>query len=240
MRHTPPLGTRFFFATSLLPCPYLPGRLERRVVTELAGRDVEAFHDTLSAAGFRRSHDIAYAPACPDCTACRAVRIVTEGFRDRPWQRRIRRANADLGVSARPAIATREQYELFAAYEAARHGDGDMAHMDFLDYAALIENTPVATRLLEFRSDGRLLGACLVDTLGDGLSCVYSFFDPTETRRSLGSHMILWVVEQAVAADLPFVYLGFYVAGCRKMSYKTRFQPLEVYTPAGWEPFCDA
>lgn len=240
MKHTPPNGTRFFFATSLLPCPYLPGRLERRVVTELAGRDVDTFHDVLSAAGFRRSHDIAYAPACPDCAECKAVRVVADAFVESKWQKRVRRINADLTVSARTPVSTREQYELFAAYETARHGDGDMAHMDFLDYAALVENTPVDTRLLEFRRDDHLLGVCIVDSLRDGLSCVYSFFDPSERRRSLGSQMILWVLETARMAGLPYVYLGFHVAGCRKMAYKTRFQPLEVFTPMGWERFSGA
>lgn len=230
------LGTRFFFATGLMPCPYLPGRLERRIVTELSGRQAARLHDMLSLAGFRRSHDIAYAPACPDCDECRAVRVRAAEYRPTRAMRRVLRINADIAAIGVPPVATDEQYALFAAYQAARHTAGEMARMDASDYRALVENSPVDTRLVEFRLDGVLVGCCLIDRLGDGLSAVYSFFDSALGRRSLGSLMILWCIRETAALGLPYTYLGFWVAGCSKMAYKARFQPLEVYAPDGWRP----
>lgn len=229
------LGTRFFFATGLMPCPYLPDRLERRIVTELAGRDAAALHDQLSLAGFRRSHDVAYAPACPTCDECKAVRVVATDYRPSRSMRRVLNANAGLrGRDVKP-IATDEQFALFAAYQAARHASGEMARMDAADYRALVEDSPVDTRLVEFRNDENVLfGCCLIDRLADGLSAVYSFFDPAVQQRSLGSLMILWTIEETRSLGLPYTYLGFWVAGCSKMSYKARFQPLEVCTPEGW------
>ncbi len=235
MRQDAYLHTRFFFATGLMPCPYLPGRLERRVVTELGGRDAAELHDTLSLAGFRRSHDIAYAPACPDCSACRAVRVIAGDYKPSRSMQRILRANADLSVSVQPPMATDEQYQLFAEYQATRHGAGEMARMDAADYRALIENSPVETEIAEFRDkDGTLLASCLFDRLSDGLSAVYSFFDPNQTRRSLGSHMILWTIERTQAQGLPYTYLGYWIDGCQKMAYKARFQPIEAHSETGW------
>lgn len=235
MRQEPILGTRFFFATGLMPCPYLPGRLERRLVTELGGHDAPKVHEVLSNAGFRRSHDIAYAPACPDCDECRAVRVVVGEFKPSRSMRRILNANADLKAEIVPPRATDEQYEVFAAYQAVRHGSGEMARMDGADYRALIENSPVETQLAEFRDgENRLIACCLADYLSDGVSAVYSFFDPDQSRRSLGSEMILWTIQQAVESGLPYAYLGYWIADCRKMSYKARFRPIEVHRPGGW------
>lgn len=241
MRHNALPDARFFFATAPLPCPYLPNRVERRVVTELFGRDAARLHDQLSLAGFRRSHSIVYAPACTGCDACRAVRIVSDRFSaDRRSFKRIWRDNHDLIADIRPPVATEEQYRLFMRYQSDRHTGGDMAKMDFLDYQALVEDTPVETHVIEFRApDGRLVAACLTDRLGDGLSAVYSFYDPKDTRASLGTYMILWLVEHSRAMGLPYVYLGFWIAGCGKMSYKARFQPLEIHSPDGWVPFVE-
>jgi len=237
MKHEAFLGTRFFFATGLMPCPYLPGRLERRIVTELSGRGAAALHDLLSLAGFRRSHDIAYAPACPACDECKAVRVLAGDYRPNRSMRRVLNANADLCARDVRPVATDEQFALFAAYQMARHASGEMARMDAADYRALVEDSPVETRLVEFRDgDGTLVGCCLIDRLGDGLSAVYSFFDPALGRRSLGSLMILWTLRETRTLGLPYTYLGFWVAGCSKMSYKARFQPLEVHTPDGWVP----
>lgn len=237
MRHKPEDSARFFYATAPMPCPYLPGRVERRLVTELAGRNVAQFHDTLSQAGFRRSHGIAYVPVCEDCSACATVRIVVPGFRRTRSHRRVWAANADLTATIVPSESTAEQFRLFSAYQHSRHGGGDMARMDFYDYQALIEDTPVETEMIEFRDPGgTLVAACLADRLSDGLSAVYSFFEPGHASRSLGTHMILWMVDQAAREGLAHVYLGFWVADCRKMSYKVRFQLLEAYTPQGWRP----
>ncbi|MEO5337656.1 MAG: arginyltransferase [Magnetospirillum sp. WYHS-4] len=237
MKHEPLQRTRFFFVTTPLPCPYFPDRLERRVVTELTGREAGRFHDLLSLAGFRRSHGVAYVPACPGCSACIPVRIVADRFAmSRTW-RRVHNANADVTAAFMSATATDEQFSLFASYQKTRHGDGDMNRMDMADYRALIEDTPINTRVAEFRdADGRLIAACLTDLLEDGLSAVYSFFDPDPAldRHSLGSYMILWLVEQARSIGLPYVYLGFWIKDCRKMSYKSRFRPVEHLTPEGW------
>ncbi len=235
MKHTPSPGTRFYFSTPPLPCPYLPDRLERRVVTELGGHDADRLHDVLSRAGFRRSHGVAYAPACSHCEACKAVRVLAAEFVPSRTQRKVWRANEDLTTNLLPPIATMEQFELFTRYQHSRHGDGEMAKMDFFDYRALIEDTPVRTFVAEFRPpNGPLLGTCLVDTLGDGLSAVYSIFEPGQPRRSLGTHMILWMIEEARQRGLPFAYLGYWIAECSKMSYKTRFKPAEVYLNDGW------
>lgn len=237
MRHSTLYGNRFFFATAPMACPYLPDRVERRVVTELVGRDATHMHDVLSAAGYRRSHGIAYAPACPGCSACVAVRIVAPTFKPSRGQRRVWNMNSAVIANEASPTATEEQYALFATYQNSRHGDGDMAKMSMVDYQTLVEDTPVETTVVEFRDpDGSLVAACLTDRVGNGLSAVYSYFDGDHNRRSLGTYMILWLVERARDLGLDHVYLGFWVAGCSKMSYKTAFQPLEGFTPAGWRP----
>jgi leucyl-tRNA---protein transferase len=237
MKHRLMPSARFFFVTAPLPCPYLPGRFERRLVTELAGRQTTVFHDTLSRAGFRRSHGIAYVPVCRDCTACAAVRVLTQRFEPSRTQRRVWAKNVDLVVTECPARATQEQYALFRAYQQARHAGGEMARMDFCDYQTLIEDTPVETMMVEVRRvDGTLVGACLTDRMADGFSAVYSFFDTAIERQSLGTFMILWLIERARALGLPYVYLGFWVSECAKMSYKASFRPIEAYTAKGWAP----
>ena len=205
-------------------------------MTELAGRDAPLFHDMLSLAGFRRSHDIVYAPACPDCSECRAVRVLADRFKPTKSMRRILGINSDIVAQIVPPIATDEQFALFSAYQSARHGSGEMARMDAADYHSLIENSPVETQLVEFRNaGGTLLACCLIDRLGDGLSAVYSFFDADFPHRSLGSQMILWIIQETKRLGLPYTYLGYWIAGCQKMSYKARFRPIEAYSPEGWK-----
>ncbi len=206
------------------------------MVTELVGRDANALHDQLSMAGFRRSHGICYVPACPNCDACVAVRVVVDEFKPTKSLKRILKRNSDLIAEIVEPAATHEQYALFSEYQRSRHNGGDMAKMDFLDYQALIEDTPVNTLVVEFRyASGTLAGVCLVDRLSDGLSAVYSFFDGTDADRSLGTYMILWMIDEAYGQELPYMYLGFWIDGCSNMSYKSRFKPLERVTPDGWE-----
>jgi arginine-tRNA-protein transferase len=232
---------QFFYTTAPLPCPYLAGRTERKVVTELTGADAEALHDRLSRAGFRRSHNIAYSPVCPGCQACIPIRIVAGAFEPDRTQRRVARANADLTAVEMPARATAEQFALFHRYQKARHADGDMAAMGFYDYRAMIEDTPITSSVVELRDGAdRLLGACLTDRLADGLSAVYSFYEPAEERRSLGTYTVLWLVERARALGLPYVYLGYWVPESRKMAYKARFRPSEVLTGGTWRMLGDA
>jgi arginine-tRNA-protein transferase len=231
---------QFFYTTAPLPCPYLPGRTERKIVTELSGSDADALHDRLSRAGFRRSHNIAYSPVCPGCRACIPIRIVAGAFQPDRTQRKVIRANADLAAFEMPARATAEQFGLFQRYQAARHSDGDMAAMGFYDYRAMVEDTPITTGVIEFRAlDGRLMGACLTDWVSDGLSAVYSFFEPDDHRRSLGTYAILWLVSRARALGLPYVYLGYWVPESRKMSYKARFRPSEALSGGMWRVLPD-
>ncbi|MCP5365115.1 MAG: arginyltransferase [Hyphomicrobiales bacterium] len=235
MKHHAMPYAHYFFATAPLPCPYLPNRTERRLVTELAGRHADALHDMLSQSGFRRSHCLAYVPVCRDCAACVAVRIRALEFTPTRGQRRTWSRNDDLIVLVTQAIASEEHYSVFRAYQVHRHSGGEMARMTFYDYQTLVEDTPVDTSILEVRTtSGQLLGACLVDNMRDGLSAVYSFFDPKEVKRSLGTYMILMLIERAKSLRLPYVYLGFWIADCQKMSYKSQFKPMEIFSPEGW------
>jgi leucyl-tRNA---protein transferase len=217
------------------------GRTERKVVTEITGPDADGLHDRLSRAGFRRSHNIAYAPVCPSCQACVPIRIPVATFQPGRTLRRIARTDALLEGFEVPARATAEQFQLFQRYQQARHGDGDMATMSFYDYRAMVEDTPIETFIVEFRDpDDRIVGACLVDKLGDGLSAVYSFFAPGLERQSLGTYTILWLIERALSLGLPYVYLGYWVPESRKMAYKARFRPAEVLAGGSWRMLTDA
>lgn len=234
---TPPVSELIRFRHSAgMPCPYLPGRMERQLFTELsdAGNADDIFHH-LSGAGFRRSHHIVYRPACPGCSACVPVRVAVGAFRpDRAW-RRVLRANDDLVARDVGLAVTDEQYALFRRYILSRHGDGDMAMMTRRDYAAMVLASPVETRIFEFRdAAGGLVAACLTDIMPDGFSAVYSVFEPALSARSLGSFMVLWLIGEAKRRGLPYVYLGFWVEGSRKMAYKSRFRPLEGFGPGGW------
>jgi arginyl-tRNA--protein-N-Asp/Glu arginylyltransferase len=226
---------RFFFGTRSLPCPYLDGQIERKVVTELSGPNAEGLYERLSRAGFRRSHNLAYRPACPSCNACVPVRIAATDFEMTKSFRRVMGANADLSADDIDANATVEQFRLFSSYQRARHEGGDMSGMAFNDYRSMVEDTPVTSRSVEFRDDkGTLLAVMLMDRMEDSLSAVYSFFDGGQTRRSLGTYMILWMVQRARACGLPYVYLGYWIDGSNKMAYKARFHPLEALGADGW------
>lgn len=233
-----------FFLTGPRPCPYLEGRRERKLFTNLSGPHAAALHDELSAHGFRRSQNIAYRPACSGCNACVSTRVRAAEFEPSRSQRRVLRRNKDLIRSADAAWATQEQYDLFSRYLEARHAEGGMTDMDMFDFASMVEDTPVRTRLVEYRvadpdeddPAGRLIAVCITDLIADGLSLVYSFYDPDEERRSLGQFMILDHIAIAREAQLPFVYLGYWVKGSEKMDYKIRFQPAEALTDRGWRP----
>jgi arginine-tRNA-protein transferase len=224
------------FATPPMACPYVEGLTERQVVTLLAGDDPVALHDRLTAAGFRRSYNIAYRPACEGCSACVPVRVRAADFRMTRSMRRVAARAALLGVATLPAKALADHYVLFHRYQKGRHADGAMADMEYEDFRAMIEDSPVRTSLVEFRrDDGRLFGVAITDRVADGLSMVYSFYDPDFEPASPGTAMILWHVERAVQLGLPHVYLGYWVQESPKMAYKARFKPIERLGPEGWK-----
>ncbi|MFP6756684.1 MAG: arginyltransferase [Alphaproteobacteria bacterium] len=238
MLNIDPRDLQFFFGTARQPCPYIKGKFEAKAVTELVGPGALRLHDMLSQAGFRRSHGIAYRPACENCRACVPVRVVVDGFRPSRSMRKVLTRNADLTAVERPPIATAEQFHVFQAYEQTRHSDGDMALMDFSDYRSMVEDTPVETRIVEFRgNDNELVAVSLTDRLGDGLSGVYKFFAADRARTSPGTYVILWHIERARALGLPYVYLGYWIGESPKMAYKARFQPLEALIGEEWTLF---
>jgi leucyl-tRNA---protein transferase len=229
-----------FYLTAPSACPYLPKREERKVFTHLIGRRAPALNDTLTQSGFRRSQTIAYRPACENCRACISVRVKVDEFRPSKSMRRVLRCNWDIVSGVVQTEPTSEQYALFRAYLDARHGDGGMADMTVLDYSMMVEDSHVETQLIEYRAldldeRGPLAGVCLTDVLADGLSMVYSFYEPEEEKRSLGTFMILDHIERAREFGLPHVYLGYWVQGSRKMAYKARFLPQERLGMNGWE-----
>jgi leucyl-tRNA---protein transferase len=224
-----------FYRTAALPCPYLRGRIERKLVTELSGREAASFYNALSRAGFRRSHNLAYRPACAGCQACLPVRIPVADFTLTRSLRRVRNLNRDLKVRVTEPQGSAEQFRLFLRYQRYRHTDSDMAAMSYGDYRAMIEDSPVRTQLVELRDGaGTLRGACLLDVLDDGLSAVYSFYDPEDGNRSLGNHLVLALVDEALARGLPYVYLGYLIEDSPKMAYKARFRPLEALDSGTW------
>ena len=244
---TAPVRFPRFFVTSPAPCPYLPGKTERKVFTELKGPHAEALNDALGRIGFRRSQTVAYRPSCLDCRACVSVRVVAQEFAPSSAQKRNLRRNSDIVVTECRPWATSEQFDLLQRYLASRHPGGGMAAMDEIDYADMVEHTAVSSFVLEYRepsSDGgrgRLIGACLTDRQGDGLSMIYSFYDPEhEARTGLGNYIILDHIRRAGEAGLPYVYLGYWVEGSQRMQYKVRYRPLERLGPAGWQRFSAA
>ncbi|MGD0633245.1 MAG: arginyltransferase [Beijerinckiaceae bacterium] len=230
-----------FYLTAPSPCPYLPRREERKVFTHLIGKRAIALNDSLTQSGFRRSQTIAYRPACESCRACVSVRVKVHKFDMSRGMRRVMERNADVTGNILAAEPTSEQYSLFRGYLDARHGDGGMADMTVLDYSMMIEDSHVESRVIEYRlaepsgSPGALIAVCLTDILADGLSMVYSFYEPEEKTRSLGTFMILDHIERARQLDLPHLYLGYWVEGSKKMAYKARFLPQERLGLSGWD-----
>lgn len=226
-----------FFRSGPMPCPYLLGRVERKLFTRLVGPQAGEVNSALSRAGFRRSHDIVYRPVCPGCNACVPVRVPVALFEPNRTNRRILRDNANLTLEVVPAASTMEQFQLFALYQDARHNDSDMNRMTPGDFASMVDEGRVNTFMAETRDPaGRLRGAMLVDRLEDGYSAVYSFYDPEEPRRSLGTHLILAMIDRCRQEGLPYLYLGYWIEGSRKMEYKANFQPLEALGRDGWAP----
>jgi len=243
MRHTLPIAPQFY-VTAPQPCPYLDGRMERKLFTSLQGDGAERLNDSLSKQGFRRSQNVVYRPSCAECSACLSARIRVADFTPNRSQRKILARGAGLRRMATSAWATEEQFVLFRRYLDARHADGGMADMDSFEFAAMIEETPVRTRVVQYQMpqpDGRvdLVAVTLTDVFDDGVSMVYSFYDPELERMSLGTYAILDHIAMARDAGLPFVYLGYWVPGSPKMGYKAAFSALEVFKGGVWQPIGD-
>ncbi|RKT30390.1 arginine-tRNA-protein transferase [Roseovarius halotolerans] len=236
MRHTLPIAPQFY-VTAPQSCPYLDGRKERKLFTALQGEGAQRLNDSLSKQGFRRSQNVLYRPACAECSACLSARINIDDFTMTRSQRKTLKRNAGLERRATSPWATEEQYALFRRYLEHRHADGGMADMDTFEFAAMIEETPIRTRVVEYTDceTGDLVAVCLTDVLDDGVSMVYSFYDPDRPRDSLGTYIILDHIEIARENRLPHVYLGYWVPGSAKMGYKAAFSGLEVYVNGGWE-----
>ncbi|MEL8055432.1 MAG: arginyltransferase [Pseudomonadota bacterium] len=232
-----------FYVTGPSPCPYLPGRVERKGFTHLAPDGSDELHDKLSQAGFRRSQSVAYRPACPTCNACRSVRVDAGRFRASKNQKRVLRTNQDLVRSPVQARATREQFRLLKSYLGSRHEGGGMSDMGFRDYVAMVNDSPVQSLLFEYRlgedDHAPLMAVSLTDVMRDGFSMVYTFFDPRQRRRSLGTYLILDHILHAAERSLPHVYLGYWIRGSEKMDYKRRFSPLEVLEAGRWRELED-
>ena len=245
MRHTLPIAPQFY-VTAPQPCPYLDGRMERKLFTALQGEHAQRLNDTLSKQGFRRSQNVLYRPSCAECSACLSARIRVADFQPGRSQKRILKRNAHLRRNATSPWATEDQFTLFRRYLDSRHADGGMADMDIFEFAAMIEETPIKSRVIEYTRPpeagerGRPLAAvCLTDVFDDGLSMVYSFYDPDLSAQSLGTHVILDHIAIAREAGLPYVYLGYWVPGSRKMGYKAGFDALEIYKAGCWQPVGD-
>lgn len=243
---TSPLrNPQFFYTTTALPCPYLPARMERKILADLAVPDADALHSRLSARGFRRSHTLAYAPLCEGCSACIPIRLPVAAFTPNRTQKRVWSRNTDLSATLLPPVATGEQYELFRQYLNTRHAGGEMANMSPRDYRIMVEETTVETQIIEFRTpDNKLVAVSLTDTLSDGLSAVYSFYDPQQTTRSLGVYVVLFLLRQTLLLGQSYLYLGYWIPGSPKMAYKSRFRPAEILRQDVWrvlepdQPLC--
>jgi leucyl-tRNA---protein transferase len=245
MKHTLPLAPQFY-VTAPQPCPYLVGRVERKLFTSLSGDHASVLNDALSHQGFRRSQNVLYRPSCAECASCLSARIRVADFKPSRNHRRVLRRNDYLTREASTPWATEDQYELFRRYLSARHADGGMADMDVFEFAAMVEETPVRSRVVEYYTpatngaQARALSAvCLTDVLSDGLSMVYSFFDPELEKDSPGTFLILDHITIAREAGLPYVYLGYWVPGSPKMQYKARFNALEIFHNGQWAPLDD-
>ncbi len=221
-----------------MPCPYIEGMMERKLFTHIAGERAEEINNSLTHAGFRRSQTIAYRPACDKCSACRSVRVAVNDFVPSRNMRKILNRNAAVTSAVLPPSASREQYDLLRRYLDTRHEDGGMSEMTVLDYMSMVEETSLKTNLIEYRdAEDKLVACLLVDEMRDGLSLVYSFFDPDMPMRSLGSYIILDQIARAKKIGLPHIYLGYLIEDCGKMSYKKRFKPLEILDEGGWQPY---
>lgn len=215
-------------------CSYLPGQLSSSLVAAPEYPMTTAVYGRLVQHGFRRSGDRVYRPYCDACSACVPTRVPVQRFQPNRTQRRKLRANEDLVVTPLRAEFQQEHYELCQRYLRWRHPNGQMANLDPEDYLAFLSNDWCDTRFVEFRAQGCLAAVAVVDLLTDGLSAVYTFYAPDLAARGLGDYAVLWQIGQVQALSLDYLYLGYWIAECRKMAYKNRYRPFEVYREGLW------
>ncbi len=223
-----------FYATQPHACSYLPDQQATTLFLDPQKLIDLATYSKLSDLGFRRSGDHLYRPHCQNCTACIPARIPVDCFQPTSAQKRILKRNRDIEVTAALPALTDENYDLYARYIEARHADGDMyppSREQFLSF--LVRKWPFSL-FYEFRLEGKLLAVAVTDQMINGLSAVYTFYDPQETRRSLGRYAILWQIEEARRNRLAAVYLGYWIKNCRKMNYKTEYRPIEMLVNQRW------
>ncbi len=220
------------------PCSYIRGMVEQRLASDISSRP--ECHDDLASAGFRRVENWVYRPICSHCQACQALRIPSGNANAgnlvmRKSDKRILKKNAHITREILPNQTTNEHYALFQKYLTSRHGDGQMADMDLNSYTTMVETSPIDTVLVEYRDGDDLFGVILVDLQKDGVSLVYSFFDPEKSTVSPGRFMILDCAAIAYQLGLPHVYLGYYIRDCNKMNYKAQFNGAEVFIDGSWQ-----
>ena len=230
---TPPIN---FVYTQPMPCPYIDHKMERRLVTDISTTRGKKYHNILAEAGFRRSQHISYKPACPSCNACKPIRVVAKTFTRTKSQKRIYNRNQDLVTEYLTPVATPELFELFQNYQMLRHSGGEMALMDYADFRGMLETSPINTFIKTYRLkiSRELVGVVLLDEQRDGYSAVYSFFNCLQPERSMGTFIILDLIEDLIDNNLNYLYLGYWIDKSRKMSYKANFRPAEVLTSTNW------
>jgi arginine-tRNA-protein transferase len=230
-----PFSLLQFYATSPYPCSYLPGRDARsQVATPTHLIDAEVY-STLVRRGFRRSGAFTYRPHCINCEACIPVRLPVAELQYSRAQRRAIRNHADLTIRQRPLAFCAEHYALYTRYQNARHAGGGMDEDGHEQYAHFLLQSNVDTRLIEFSDGDTVRMVSIIDVLEDGLSSVYTFYDPDVPGASFGTYNILWQARQCSALELPYLYLGYWIADSRKMAYKSRFSPIEGLIDGHWQ-----
>lgn len=222
------------FATHPHPCSYLPGERATTLFIDPNTHIDGALYSELSELGFRRSGPHVYRPHCARCRACVPARIPVADFQPNRSQRRIWHRNKDLRVSDEKSIDGDEYYGLYERYISARHHDGDMYPPSREQFDSFLTSEWDLTHYYCFRRGDQLLAVAVVDQMSNGLSAIYTFYDPDENRRSLGTYAILWQIEQARQRELPAVYLGYWIHDCRKMNYKVQFRPTELLMNGHW------
>ncbi len=230
-----PIHRLQFYLTAAYPCSYLQGRLARsQVATPASLVDTPVFSE-LARIGFRRSGSYVYRPRCDSCRACVPVRVPVSDFTPNRSQRRCLERNSDLSLGLKPLVFDETHYRLYARYQARRHAGGGMDQDDREQYRNFLLVSRVDSALAEFSLDGEVVMVGLIDRLMDGLSAVYTFYDPDLPRRSLGVYGVLTQVQLALRMGLPYLYLGYWIAESAKMVYKRNYRPLEGYVGGQWQ-----